>query len=44
MLKSKDILVVTTSTLEGVKVLKYLKPISAHVVGGTNIFNDFLGN
>ena len=43
MLKSKDILVVTTSTLEGVKVLKYLKPISAHVVGGTNIFNDFLG-
>jgi uncharacterized protein YbjQ (UPF0145 family) len=43
MLKSKDILVVTTSTLEGVKVLKYLKPISAHVVGGTKIFNDFLG-
>jgi uncharacterized protein YbjQ (UPF0145 family) len=43
MLKSKDMLVVTTSTLEGVKVLNYLKPISAHVVGGTNIFNDFLG-
>lgn len=43
MLKSKDILVVTTSSLEGVKVLRYLKPISAHVVAGTNLINDFFG-
>lgn len=43
MLKSKDILVVTTSSLEGVKVLKYIKPVSAHVVAGTNLFNDFFG-
>lgn len=43
MQKSKYMLVVTTSSLDGVKVLKYLKPVSAHVVAGTNLFNDFFG-
>jgi len=43
MANSKDVLVVTTSTVEGLKVKRYLKPVSAHVVAGTNLFNDFLG-
>ncbi len=43
MIKSKDILVVTTSSTEGLKIIKYLKPISAHIVAGTNLFSDFLG-
>jgi uncharacterized protein YbjQ (UPF0145 family) len=43
MKKTKDILVVTTSTVEGVKIQKYIKPISTHLVAGTNFFSDFLG-
>jgi uncharacterized protein YbjQ (UPF0145 family) len=43
MLNPKDILVVTTSTVDGLKINKYLKPISAHVVAGTNLFSDFMG-
>jgi uncharacterized protein YbjQ (UPF0145 family)/CDGSH-type Zn-finger protein len=39
----KDVLVVTTSSVDGLKVKKYLKPVSAHVVAGTNLFSDFLG-
>ncbi len=39
----KDILVVTTSSIEGLKIKKYLKPVSAHIVAGTNLFSDFLG-
>ena len=41
MVTSKQILVVTTSSIEGLKIKKYLKPISAHVVAGTNVFSDF---
>lgn len=43
MKKTKNILVVTTSTVEGLKIQKYLKPISSHLVAGTNFFSDFLG-
>jgi uncharacterized protein YbjQ (UPF0145 family) len=39
----KDILVVTTSLIEGRPIEKYFKPISAHIVIGTNLFSDFLG-
>jgi uncharacterized protein YbjQ (UPF0145 family) len=43
MANPKDILVVTSSSVEGVKIKRYLKPVSAHIVAGTNIFSDFLG-
>lgn len=43
MKKSKDIIVTTTSSLEGMNIVKHLKPISAHIVIGTNVFSDFLG-
>ncbi|MCD0469208.1 YbjQ family protein [Flavobacterium sp. JAS] len=39
----KDILVITTSGTEGLKIKKHLKPVCAHIVAGTNIFSDFLG-
>jgi len=44
MANPKDILVITTSTVDGLKVKKYLKPVSAHVVAGTNIFSDFIAS
>ncbi|SHM03992.1 Uncharacterized conserved protein YbjQ, UPF0145 family [Chitinophaga jiangningensis] len=44
MRNSKDILVTTTSTLEGITIKRYLKPITAHVVAGTNIFSDFIAS
>jgi uncharacterized protein YbjQ (UPF0145 family) len=43
MANPKDLLVVTTSTVEGLKIKQYLRPVSAHVVAGTNLFSDFLG-
>lgn len=43
MANPKDVLVITTSSVSGLKIKKYLKPISAHIVAGTNIFSDFLG-
>lgn len=43
MKNTKNVLVVTTSTVEGLKIQKYLKPISSHLVAGTNFFSDFLG-
>lgn len=43
MATPKDILVVTSSTLDGVKIKRYLKPVSAHIVAGTNLFSDFMG-
>lgn len=41
MANQKDILVSTTSTIEGVTIIKYLKPITSHLVAGTNLFSDF---
>jgi uncharacterized protein YbjQ (UPF0145 family) len=43
MANPKDILVITTSSADEIKVKKYLKPVSAHIVAGTNLFSDFLG-
>lgn len=43
MANPKEILVLTTSSTEGLVVKKHLKPVSAHVVAGTNLFSDFLG-
>jgi len=43
MLNSQNIIVTTTPSLEGIKIINYLKPVSSHIVAGTNLFNDFLG-
>jgi uncharacterized protein YbjQ (UPF0145 family) len=43
MANPKDVLVVTTSSVDGLKVKRYLKPVSAHIVAGTNLFSDFFG-
>ncbi len=40
----KDVLVVTTSAVEGLKIKRYLKPVSAHIVAGTNLFSDFFAS
>lgn len=39
-----NVLVTTTNNLEGLKIKQYLKPISAHVVAGTNFFSDFFAS
>jgi uncharacterized protein YbjQ (UPF0145 family) len=44
MLNPKDVLVTTTSTVDGLKIKKYLKPVSAHIVAGTNLFSDFFAS
>lgn len=44
MTASRDILVATSSTLDGIKIKKYLHPVSAHIVAGTNVFSDFFGS
>lgn len=44
MVKPKDILATTASTLEGRKILNHLGPISSHVVAGTNLFSDFFAS
>jgi uncharacterized protein YbjQ (UPF0145 family) len=44
MASPKDILVITTSPAVEVKIKQYLKPISAHIVAGTNLFNDFFAS
>jgi len=41
MITPREVLVTSTSHVEGVKINKYLKPVSAHVVAGTNVFSDF---
>jgi uncharacterized protein YbjQ (UPF0145 family) len=40
MLKEKNILVSTTSTLDGIDIKHYLKPVSAHIVAGVDYFSD----
>src|SRR5690606_33633612 len=35
---------VTTPSVDGLKIKRYLKPVSAHIVAGTNLFSDFLGS
>lgn len=41
MASPKDILVITTSTTDGLRIKKHLKPVTAHIVAGTNLFIDF---
>jgi uncharacterized protein YbjQ (UPF0145 family) len=41
MNRLNNILVTTTGSVEGLKIIRYIKPVSAHIVTGTNIFNDF---
>ena len=41
MARRRDVLVSTTPTIEGVKVIRHLKPIYANIVIGTNLFSDF---
>lgn len=43
MPKPKDVLVVTTNNVDGTKVISYIQTVSAHIVAGTNFFNDFIG-
>lgn len=43
MANPKDVLVITTSSVDGLKIKRYLKPVSAHIVAGTNLFSDFFG-
>jgi len=44
MTNPKDILVTTTSSVDGLTIKQYLKPISAHIVAGTNLFSDFFAS
>jgi uncharacterized protein YbjQ (UPF0145 family) len=41
---NKHILVTTTSILEGWEIQQYLKPVSSHLVIGTNLFSDFFAS
>lgn len=44
MSSQKDILVLTTSTVNTLTIKQYLKPVSAHIVAGTNFFSDFFAS
>jgi uncharacterized protein YbjQ (UPF0145 family) len=44
MRKLNNLLVTTTSSIEGMTIKQYIKPISAHVVAGTNFFSDFFAS
>ena len=44
MINPKNILVTTTSSLGSLEVKQYLKPISAHIVAGTNLFSDLFAS
>jgi uncharacterized protein YbjQ (UPF0145 family) len=44
MRNPKEVLVTTTTNIEGYSIKQYLKPISAHVVAGTNFFSDFFAS
>lgn len=44
MISSNGIFVATTTTLQGWEIQQYLKPVSAHLVAGTNLFSDFFAS
>ncbi len=44
MIRPKDVLVVTTATLEGRKIERHLKPVTAHIVAGANFFSDLFAS
>jgi uncharacterized protein YbjQ (UPF0145 family) len=37
----KNVLVTTTSSIDGVTINQYIKPIAAHIVAGTGLFSDW---
>lgn len=39
-MKANDVLVTTTSSLDGWEIKKYISPVAAHIVAGTNFFSD----
>lgn len=39
-MQPKNILVITTSEPSNNRIQKHLRPVTAHVVAGTNIFSD----
>jgi len=41
-MRTKDVKVTTTSGFDGVEIIEYMEPITAHVVVGMNLFKDFL--
>lgn len=41
MYKSNDVFITTTNNVEGIRIRQYLRPVSAHIVAGTDIFSDF---
>ncbi len=43
-MKVNNVLVTTTPTIDGVKIKKYIEPVSSHVVIGTNIFSDIFAS
>ena len=40
MTSAKNILVTTASLVQGTEIQQHLKPVSAHIVAGTNFFSD----
>ena len=40
MTSPNEMLISTTSTIEGFPIRQYLKPVTAHLVAGTNVFSD----
>jgi uncharacterized protein YbjQ (UPF0145 family)/CDGSH-type Zn-finger protein len=44
MYNTKGILVTTTASLEGWEIQQYLRPVSSHLVAGTNLFSDFFAS
>ena len=43
-MSTRNMIITTTSTLQGWEIEEYLGPISSHVVAGTNIFSDTLAD
>lgn len=44
MINPKNVLVTTTSSIDGLQVKQYLKPVTAHIVAGTGLVSDSLGS
>lgn len=44
MISPKDILVTTASRFDGFMTLGHFRPVSSHIVAGTNFFSDFLAS
>jgi len=42
--QNREILVVSTSSMEGWSIEQYIGPVSVHLVAGTNVFSDILAS